>query len=281
MTAGIDVGSATAKAVVLEDNKLLSHSIIPTSAGSAETAFRAIETALNGKSLTLDDIHYIVATGYGRIMVPFANEVITEISCHAKGANWYFPTGRTVLDMGGQDCKAIRVDAKGIPKNFLMNDKCAAGTGRFLEVMADALRVDISEIGELSLKSRNNVRISSMCTVFARSEVNSLVRKGISKEDILSGLHEAISQRVSTLLRSVGIEKDFVITGGIAKNIGVVHYLENKLNLKALIPGEPQIVGAVGAALLARERFFGDGISTLQGASPVNTEGGLNALGQR
>jgi predicted CoA-substrate-specific enzyme activase len=253
ITAGIDVGSATAKAVILEDNKILAYCIIPTGAESAETALEAIETVLEDKSFTLDDIQYIVATGYGRIMVPFANEVITEISCHAKGANWYFPTVRTILDMGGQDCKAIRVDDKGIPVNFAMNDKCAAGTGRFLEVMADVLRVPLAEIGELSLKSKNSLRISSTCAVFARSEVDFLMRRGASKEDILSGLHEAICERVYALVRRVGIEKDFVITGGIAKNAGLVHCLEAKLKLKALVPGEPQIVGAVGAALLARE----------------------------
>jgi (R)-2-hydroxyacyl-CoA dehydratese activating ATPase len=253
ITAGIDVGSATAKAVILGDGKIISYSIIPTTPESAETALKAVEIALEGGSLTLDDIHYVIATGYGRIMVPFANEVITEISCHAKGANWYFPTARTVLDMGGQDCKAIRVDDKGIPIDFAMNDKCAAGTGRFLEIMADTLRVPLSDVGELSLKSKNDVRISSTCTVFARSEVDSLMRKGVSREDILSGLHEAISKRVYELLRKVGIEKGFVITGGIAKNAGVVHSLEAKLKLKAFIPAEPQIAGAVGAALLARE----------------------------
>ena len=155
--------------------------------------------------------------------------------------------------MGGQDCKAIRVDANGNHTNFAMNDKCAAGTGRFLEVMAETLGLPVDDIGELSLQSKNEARISSMCTVFARSEVNRLVRRGIEKKDILAGLHEAISTRVYGLLRKVGVEEDFVISGGIAMTIGVVRKIEEKVGLKALIPDDPQIVGALGAALIARE----------------------------
>jgi len=156
--------------------------------------------------------------------------------------------------MGGQDCKAIRVDANGNHANFAMNDKCAAGTGRFLEAMAETLGLPLEDIGELSLQSKDEVRISSMCTVFARSEVNRLVRRGIDRKDILAGLHEAISSRVCGLLRKVGVEEDFVISGGIAMNVGVVHKIEEKVGVKALIPNDPQIVGALGAAVIAREK---------------------------
>ncbi len=255
--AGIDVGSRTAATVILEEGNILSYSIIPTGADSAKTATLVMEEALKGADISLGDIKYIVATGYGRIIVPFASEKITEIACHARGAHWYFPTVQTVLDMGGQDCKAIRVNDEGKHTDFAMNDKCAAGTGRFLEIMAQVLRLPLNEIGELSLQSKNEVRISSTCAVFAKAEVASLMRRGVDKKDILAGLHEAVSVRVFLLLRTVGIEKDFVITGGIAKNIGVVRKVEEKVGLKALIPEEPQIVGALGAALFARERCSG------------------------
>jgi len=257
IVAGVDVGSRTTSALILGDSEILSHSVIPTGAESVKTARKGMKEALRGANMSLDDINYIVATGYGRVLVPFAHEIATEIWCHARGANLYFPAVRTVLDMGGQDCKAIRVDANGNHTNFAMNDKCAAGTGRFLEVMAETLGLPVDDIGELSLQSKNEARISSMCTVFARSEVNRLVRRGIDKKDILAGLHEAISTRVYGLLRKVGVEEDFVISGGIAMNIGVVRKIEEKVGLKALIPEEPQIVGALGAALIARERAKG------------------------
>jgi len=254
IVAGIDVGSRTTAVVIWEEEKILSQSIIFTGYDSVETARRAMQEALRGTQLKMEDMSYVVGTGYGRIIIPFATESITEISCHAKGAHWYFPTVRTVLDMGGQDCKAIRVDGRGNHTNFVMNDKCAAGTGRFLDIMADTLKVPLEEIGPLSLTAKTEVKISNTCTVFAKSEVATLVRKGVRKEDILGGLHEAISQRVFSLLKRVDIEPDFVITGGIAKNVGVVRRLEEKVGLKALIPDEPQIVGALGAALLAEER---------------------------
>ncbi|MBW1789261.1 MAG: 2-hydroxyglutaryl-CoA dehydratase, partial [Deltaproteobacteria bacterium] len=172
---------------------------------------------------------------------------------HARGAHWLFPEARTVLDMGGQDCKAIRLDDNGHPVNFSMNDKCAAGTGRFLEVMAETLRLPLEEIGPLSLRSKENITINSFCTVFAQAEVSLLMREGKSKEDILAGLHRALCVRILSLLNKVGIEKEFVITGGIAKNVGVVRVIEEKLGLKPKLPQESQIVGALGAAVLAGE----------------------------
>lgn len=242
--------------VLFEDGQVLSYSIIGTGAESADSAQRAMAAALAGVDhLSLGDIEYIIATGYGRVIVPFANETVTELSCHARGANWLFPSARTILDMGGQDCKAIRCDDKGRLQNFAMNDKCAAGTGRFLEVMASVMKLPLEQLGELSLEAKEEVKINNTCTVFAKSEVASLLRQGGDKRDILAGLHTAIATRIYTLLRRVGIEKDLVITGGIAKNIGVVQKVEERVGLKALIPQEPQIVGALGAALFTRDRI--------------------------
>lgn len=212
--------------------------------------------ALRGTNhLSVEDIDWVIATGYGRIIVPFANETLTEISCHARGANWLFPSVRTVLDMGGQDCKAIRCDAQGRLLNFVMNDKCAAGTGRFLEVMSQVMELPLKDIGQLSLEVEDEIKINSTCTVFGKTEVAALIRQGKDKRAILAGLHTAIVNRVYTLLRRVGIEPDVAITGGIAKNIGVVRRLEMKMELTARLPEEPQIVGALGAALFAQEKL--------------------------
>jgi predicted CoA-substrate-specific enzyme activase len=256
IVAGIDVGSRTTGVTLLENGRIVSYSIISTGPESTKTAYEGMKEALKNHDLSFDTIEYIVATGYGRVMVPFANKIITEISCHAKGAHWYFPTVRTVLDMGGQDCKAIRVDGEGNPIKFAMNDKCAAGTGRFLEIMADLVTLSLADFSVLPLQARNEVRISSTCAVFAKSEVISLIKRGIPKEDVIAGLFEAVAERVYGLLRQVGVEKDFIISGGIAKNIGVVNKIGKKVGFKALIPDEPQIVGALGAALFARENFL-------------------------
>jgi benzoyl-CoA reductase subunit A len=257
ITAGVDIGSLTGEALILEDNNILAWSLISTGADSAETANRATDVALKKASLSLNDIDYIVSTGYGRVVVPFAHKNITEISCHAKGAHWFSPQVRTILDMGGQDCKAIRCDATGKVTDFVMNDKCAAGAGRSMEVMAELLEIPLEDLGRRSLELvKGEVAISSTCVVFARSEVLGYLRQGIHKNDILAGVCEALASRVYTLLKRVGVEKEFVISGGIAKNIGVVKRLEEKIGLKASLAFEPQIVGALGAALFARE-FLG------------------------
>lgn len=254
IVAGLDIGASTSKAVLLSGDNILSHSIIATGAESANSARRALDEALNRANLSPAEIGYIVATGYGRVIVPFAQETVTELTCHARGANWFFPSARTVLDMGGQDCKAIRCDEAGRLLNFMMNDKCAAGTGRFLELMARVLWLSLDELGELSLEARAEVKINSTCAVFAKSEVISLIREGKDRRDVLAGLHSAIAARVYNLLRGVGVEPDLVITGGIGKNIGMVRRIEQMVGLKALVPEEPQIVGALGAALFARDR---------------------------
>jgi predicted CoA-substrate-specific enzyme activase len=256
---GVDIGSLSADAVIMADGRIIAYSVLPTGGDSTGSAYHAMEAALEKTSFMLEEIAYTVSTGYGRVNVPFARENVTEISCHALGAHWLVPSTRTILDMGGQDCKAIRCDEQGRVVDFAMNEKCAAGTGRYLEIIADVLEMHLDEIGPRSLEATQDIGISSTCAVFARSEVLSLVRKGIPKNDVLGGVHEAIVRRVHSLLMRVGIERDFVITGGIAKNIGVVRRLERKMGLEAKISAEPQIVGALGAALFAAKRFYSVG----------------------
>ena len=251
--AGIDIGSSTTKVVVLNQRNVLAAQITETMPDSSETAESTVAAVLSECHLGLNDLSCVVATGYGRVNVPFANRTVTEIACHAKGVHFIFPNARTVLDMGGQDCKAIRVDSNGNHMSFVMNDKCAAGTGRFLEVIARTLGIPLSELGPLSLQTDAPVRISSVCTVFTRSEVVRYLRKGVSKSSIAAGICDATVERVVTLLKRVGIEQEFVISGGIGKNIGVVKRIEAKLGIPARIPPEPQIVGALGAALFASE----------------------------
>lgn len=254
ITAGVDIGSMSANGVIFEDDKIRSWSIIPTGPDSPATARKAIDEALKDTNLSIEDMEYIVATGYGRVVVPFANKTITEISCHARGAHWFFPSVRTILDMGGQDCKAIRNDERGRVANFAMNDKCAAGTGRYMEMVAEELDLGLDDLGGMSLKVvEKQSTISSMCAVFARMEIASLLSEGKQKNDILAGACAAISERVCSLLARVGMEEDFMISGGIAKNIGVVKRVEELLGVKAKIAFEPQLVGAVGASLFARD----------------------------
>jgi predicted CoA-substrate-specific enzyme activase len=253
IVAGIDIGSLSAKAVIMEDDELLSWSVILTKPDSVETAQETMSQALKNVGLFQDEIEYIVSTGYGRVNVPFAQKNMTEISCHALGSHWLFPEVRTILDMGGQDCKAIRCDEHGNAVNFAMNDKCAAGTGRYLERIATMLRLPLDKIGPLSLQTiKGPVLIDSYCVVFAERNVQLLVRQGKHRNDILAGACEAVAERSYSLLARVGIEEAFSVSGGVAKNLGVVKHLEKKLGLKAYIAQEPQIIGALGAALFAR-----------------------------
>ena len=255
LTVGVDVGSVSTQLVVMSDGELAAFSNMRTGSNSPDSARKALDWALEGTGLTLERIRYVVGTGYGRVNVPFANRTITEIACHARGANFmYGPTVRTVLDMGGQDCKAIRCDAKGKVSAFLMNDKCAAGTGRGMEVFADLLSVPLEGIGELSFQvEQEPPPVSSTCVVFAKTEAVGLLRQGWPKNKVLAAYCSAMAHRVCTLLERVGVEHEFAITGGIAKNSGVVKRLERELKLTALTPRhDPQIAGAVGAALFAR-----------------------------
>jgi len=257
IVAGIDIGSRATKAVVMKDNTILATAIIDTGPESVKTSYLAIETVLQGTGLTLEDMEYVVATGYGRVLVPFARENISEISCHARGINWYFPSVRTILDMGGQDCKAINCDGDGQVVNFIMNDKCAGGTGRFLEMIADVLNIPLSQSGEVSLQSRNTIPFNTVCAVFAKTDAIAYLRQGVAKADILAGLHEAIATRSLNLLKRVSIQKDFTITGGIAKNSGMVAKLRQKVGMEPLLCADPQLVGALGAALFAAARYSG------------------------
>ena len=253
--AGIDVGSLSTDAVILDEKgEILGFCIIPTGVNSTESAEEAFAQALTVARLTRDRIKRIGATGYGRISVPFAHKKMTEISCHGLGAYTLFPDTGTVIDIGGQDSKVIRVGPEGKVLDFTMNDKCAAGTGRFLEVMAAKLRVSLDEMGALSLREDREARISSVCTVFAESEVISLVAGNHPRGEIIRGLHRAIVNRVWNMVRTVGIHGEVTMTGGVAKNKGVVAFLEEKLGRPIHVYQEPQIVGALGAALYAAHR---------------------------
>ncbi|MHC4414335.1 MAG: benzoyl-CoA reductase, bzd-type, subunit Q [Planctomycetota bacterium] len=254
ITAGIDVGSVSSQATITVDGRLYAFSNMRTGSDSPESATKALGWALEGTGLARDDLHFVVGTGYGRVNIPFADKAITEIACHARGANFmYGPTVRTILDMGGQDCKIIRCDEKGKVLEFLMNDKCAAGTGRGMEVFADLLAVPIEQVGELSFEvSEEPEPVSSTCVVFAKSEATGLLRKGWQKSKVLAAYCSAMAHRVVSLVERLGVVKEFAITGGIAKNSGVVRRLEQELNIEALKPRyDTQIAGALGGALFA------------------------------
>lgn len=255
LTGGVDVGSLTGKALILKDNEIIAWEIIPTGPDSTETAAEAMNKALDKACLTLDDIEGIVSTGYGRVVVPFSMKAVTEISCHAKGANWFFPDVRTILDMGGQDCKGINCDENGKVTKFVMNDKCAAGTGRSMEIMTRIMGVPLEKMGERSFQHSHVEKVSNMCVVYAKSEVVQLLRNNVPINDIIAGLCEATATRVSQLMKGVDAVPEFCITGGIAKNMGIVKRIEEKLEMTARICFEPQIVGALGAAIFARERL--------------------------
>jgi predicted CoA-substrate-specific enzyme activase len=260
ITAGVDIGSMTANVVILgfdefqDKGRILSYSIIRTGGDSRETAQKAMDKALENCDFPFEAIEYIVSTGYGRVIVPFAHKNITEISCHARGANWTFPSARTILDMGGQDCKVITCSETGQVTSFVMNDKCAAGAGRSMEVMARLVGVPLESMGSLSYEIEDKpASISSTCVLFARSEVMELLRNGVHKNDILAGACEALTHRALTLMSRAKFEKDLVITGGIAKNAGITRRAQEQLQVEAKIPDEPQIVGALGAALFAKD----------------------------
>ena len=228
--------------------------VVRTGAKSGESAERILSEILERAGLKREDISLIVSTGYGRVSIPFADENVTEISCHGRGAHYFNPDVRTILDIGGQDSKAIRLNENGEVVDFVMNDKCAAGTGRFLEMMARTLEMDISEMGPESLKWKEDIDISSMCSVFAESEVISLIALNKEKADIAHGLHKAIANKSYSLLKRVGLNETFMMTGGVAKNPGVVKAVEEKLGCKLFICKEPEIVGALGAALFGLDK---------------------------
>jgi len=261
VSAGVDVGSVGSKAAVMLDGRMYAWAVMRTGSSSPESARRVLDRALEGTGLDAGSIHYVVGTGYGRVNVPMARKTITEISCHGRGANFIWgPSVRTILDVGGQDIKAIRVDASGNTESFLMNDKCAAGTGRGMEVIADLLGVPVRDLGEMSLRvSEDPPPVNCTCVVFARSEAVALLRKGWSKERVLAAYCLAMAQRMHALLKRVGVEKEFVVTGGQSRNAGVVTRIERLLGFESLPPPvwektglDPIMAGAIGAALYAR-----------------------------
>jgi bzd-type benzoyl-CoA reductase Q subunit len=255
VTAGVDVGSVSTQAVIMVDGQLYAFANMRTGYNSPMSAVNAIDWAMDSTGLKLDDIHFTVGTGYGRVKVPFAKKAITEIACHARGANFmYGPTVRTVVDMGGQDLKVIRCDNKGKVDVFLMNDKCAAGTGRGMEVIAELLKVPIREVGEMSFQiDEEPPPVSNTCVLFAKTEALGLLREGWTVPKVLAAYCSAMAHRVASQVKELGVEKDFVITGGIAKNAGVVRRLEKELGVESLkTDTDYQLAGAIGAALFGK-----------------------------
>ena len=255
VTVGIDVGSVSSQAVLVADGQILGYGNIRTGSDSPNSARNALTFALEAVDMPEDRINYCIGTGYGRVNVPFANRTITEIACHARGANFiYGPEVRTVLDVGGQDIKCIRCDEKGQVTNFLMNDKCAAGTGRGMEVFCDLLGVPITEAGDRSFEFNGEepAAVSSTCVVFAKSEATGLLRKGWTPEEVLAAYCSAMADRIFSLVQRVGVEPGFAVTGGMAKNRGVVDRLMKKIGLARMQTAwDTQIAGAAGAALYA------------------------------
>jgi bzd-type benzoyl-CoA reductase Q subunit len=253
ISVGIDVGSISSQCVIMADGRIFAYANLRTGANSVDSARKALNFALEATDMPEDRIDYVVGTGYGRVNVPMADRSITEIACHARGANYLFgPQVRTVLDVGGQDIKAIQCDEKGKVSNFLMNDKCAAGTGRGMEVFADLLGVPITEIGDRSFKFQGDEpdAVSNICVVYAKSEAIALLRRGWSKEKVLAAYCKAMAERIFGLLERLGIQAEFAVTGGLAKNHGVMDRLMGRVGMQRLkTDWDPQIAGAVGAAL--------------------------------
>ena len=252
--AGIDIGSAFSKAVIMAESKIVSYYVIPSGGDYKLVAGGVAETALAKAKLSLKDIGYTVATGYGAASVSSASEVVTDISADGRGVSFLFPSARTVIDIGGQFTKVFKIDERGKPTAFLLSEKCAAGSGRFLQIIAKVLQVELKDIGELSLKSKKKVDFNTGCAVFAESEAISRIAEGASKEDILAGLHRTLAAKIQTMAARVGLKPDCAVVGGGAKDIGLVKSIEESLGCRLLLPGEPQIVAALGAALIAGER---------------------------
>jgi len=251
--AGIDIGSTMTKAVIV-DAKNQIQSVIkgPTGPEHRRLANEVMQNALTQARLELDTIAYIISTGYGRVNVPFADRQITELTCHTRGVTSQFPGVRTAIDIGGQDAKCMKIN-NGKMVDFAMNDKCAAGTGRFLEIVADTLGIKLDEMGPMSLTATRKVQISNFCTIFAQQEIVSQLSEGEKVEDIVAGLHDALASRVAALARRLKVEPDVVLTGGVAKNTGIVKAMAENLGCKLLVPKDPLITGALGAAILAGE----------------------------
>ena len=254
-TMGVDIGSTASKTVVLKNGKeIVSQAVISVGAGTSGPK-RAIDSVLKDAKLSIEDLDYIVSTGYGRNSFDFANKQISELSCHAKGVYFDNNKARTVIDIGGQDIKVLKLADSGRLLNFIMNDKCAAGTGRFLDVMSRVIEVPVDELGKKALESKNPCTISSTCTVFAESEVISQLARGVKTEDLIAGICKSVASRVASLAKRSGIEELVVMSGGVAKNIGVVKAMEAEVGRDIYISKNSQLNGALGASLYAYESF--------------------------
>ncbi|MHA1291753.1 MAG: acyl-CoA dehydratase activase [Promethearchaeota archaeon] len=252
----MDVGSLTGKAVLLENNEIKAQKVIRVKKTPIETAETVFNIVLSESEINKNNIKFVVSTGYGRDNIPFSNKSVTEITCHGIGAHFVLPTVRTIIDIGGQDCKVISIDRTGKLIDFVMNEKCSAGTGRYLEIMADLLHISLTELGTLSLKSKTPINIMSTCSIYAQAEVLQYISSGFKKANIAAGINKAMAERVYSMAKRVKIQKDIAISGGVAKNIGVVRYLEDLIGVKFLkMPIDPQIIGALGAAVIAAQRY--------------------------
>jgi (R)-2-hydroxyacyl-CoA dehydratese activating ATPase len=250
--AGIDIGSTMTKVAIASGGRLVQSIISRSSPEHRKLANLVMQEALSQAGLKFEDIEYVVSTGYGRMNVPFADRQVTEITCHAKGISSFMPAVRTVIDVGGQDSKAMRIEA-GKVVDFVMNDKCAAGSGRFIEVMAEALNVKLEDIGPLSLTSQHEITISSTCVVFAEQEIMSRLAEGIAIADLAAAIHRSLAIRIYSMASKIKIKPEVALTGGGAKNIGLVHALEERIGYSLVIPEDPLMTGAIGAALIAEE----------------------------
>jgi len=255
LVAGIDVGARNISVVILQDSDILSYCILSSGEEGATASRGAVEEAIKKTDFDFAALQYIASTGCGRNSVPFANHQSAEVVCQARGAFWLFPSTGTVVNLGAESSRAIRVGKAGRAEAFAKNDKCAAGSGLFLETMSRVLEVPLELMGELSLKADGCEEVSGICAVFAESEVISHIHRGVPKDRILAGLHKAVAGRIIEILGKVGMKSDVVVTGGVARNIAVVKELERQTGLSIIVPPEPQLVGALGAALLAREKL--------------------------
>ena len=253
---GVDIGSGTSKGVIIKDGKLVAYHLLPSGVNHKVAAQKLGEELLAKVGLSLEGIACIIATGHGADSVPFAHQQVADIRCCARGISNIFPSVRTVIDVQGMSSQVIRLNEGGQVINFAVSEKCAAGSGRFLDIIANVLRIDLEDVGPLSLKSKNPVVFTTGCAVFGESEAVSRVSEGISKEDILAGVHEALANKISALTGRVGLEKECAISGGGGLNIGLIKSIEEKLGIQLLIPPQPQIISALGAAIIAEESFI-------------------------
>lgn len=261
IVAGCDIGSLTAKAVLLKDNEVVASAVMRAKPRPEDSARGVMGEVMAAADISSSDIAFITGTGYGRQHVPFVNSSESEIACHARGALYQCPGVRAVIDIGGQDAKAIKFDEKGNVLRYVYNDKCASGTGRFLEIIADALEIELGEMGEISSRWKKRLTLSNQCVVFAETEIISLVNEGEEIPDIINALHHSVANRAASLAKSIVVEGDVAMTGGVAKNRGMFAALQEALGIEMKHVSKPQINGALGAALFAAEHMAAGTVS--------------------